>query len=208
MRVLVASLVVCGIVSLAPTVRAAPKVELNDLQKAQAHFKLGKVHFDLGEYDKAIEEFDLAYRLQPLPLLLYNSGLAARRADRPALALQRFNAFLREAPKAEERPEVESYLPELERRAAAAPPTPVAPTPTAGSATPATPLAHAAVVAPVATPHAPVYKRWWLWTAVGGAVALGVGLGVGLSLGLSSGSSFKPTLPDVSFGRAGLSVAF
>jgi hypothetical protein len=30
-----------------------------------------------------------------------------------------------------------------------------------------------------------VYKKWWLWTIVGGAV-VAVGLGVGLGVGLSS----------------------
>jgi tetratricopeptide (TPR) repeat protein len=41
----------------------------------------------------------------------------------------------------------------------------------------------------------PIYKRWWLWTAVGGAavvVAVGVGLGVGLSQ--SGEAAFQPSL--------------
>jgi tetratricopeptide (TPR) repeat protein len=41
----------------------------------------------------------------------------------------------------------------------------------------------------------PIYKRWWLWTAVGGAVvvvAVGVGLGVGLTA--SSAPGFQPSL--------------
>jgi hypothetical protein len=36
--------------------------------------------------------------------------------------------------------------------------------------------------ADVGTASAPIYKKWWLWTLVGGTVAAGVvGLGVGLS---------------------------
>jgi hypothetical protein len=39
-------------------------------------------------------------------------------------------------------------------------------------------------------PKTPIYKRWWLWTAVGvGVAAVGVGLGVGLGLGLSHAPS-------------------
>jgi hypothetical protein len=38
-------------------------------------------------------------------------------------------------------------------------------------------------------PSAPLYKRWWLWATVGGAVsiaAVGLGLGLGLSQRLAS----------------------
>ena len=51
---------------------------------------------------------------------------------------------------------------------------------------------------PTAT-KTPVYKKWWLWTIVGGTVAVGVGLGVGLALGLprtpsasTQGGTFEP----------------
>jgi tetratricopeptide (TPR) repeat protein len=45
-----------------------------------------------------------------------------------------------------------------------------------------------------AAPAKPIYKRWWLWTAVGvgAAVALGVGLGVGLTPS-SSGAPSEST---------------
>jgi tetratricopeptide (TPR) repeat protein len=32
----------------------------------------------------------------------------------------------------------------------------------------------------------PIYKKWWLWAAVGGVAVVGIGLGVGLGVGLSS----------------------
>ena len=50
--------------------------------------------------------------------------------------------------------------------------------------------------APPVEKKTPIYERWWLWTAVGGVVA--VGLGVGLGIGLSS-SAGPPTFPRVSF---------
>jgi hypothetical protein len=42
----------------------------------------------------------------------------------------------------------------------------------------------------------PVYKKWWLWTAVGGVVVVGVAVGLGVGL---SGSSGPATFPRVSF---------
>jgi tetratricopeptide (TPR) repeat protein len=53
---------------------------------------------------------------------------------------------------------------------------------------PTPPIASAPAETAESTPaFAPVYKRWWLWTAVG-AVAV-VGLGVGLGVGLSQAHS-------------------
>jgi tetratricopeptide (TPR) repeat protein len=44
----------------------------------------------------------------------------------------------------------------------------------------------------------PIYKKWWLWTAAGGAVA--VGLGVGLGLGLAKKTTYPSAMtPDGTF---------
>jgi tetratricopeptide (TPR) repeat protein len=75
---------------------------------------------------------------------------------------------------------------------AAPPPTPAAPpaaSPTGAVAAPPSPAPAAAValepepltVRPAT--HTPIYKKWWLWTAVGAAaVAVAVGVGVGAAL--------------------------
>jgi tetratricopeptide (TPR) repeat protein len=42
----------------------------------------------------------------------------------------------------------------------------------------------AAAAARPEAPAAPLYKRWWLWTVVGGVAVVGVALGVGLGVGL------------------------
>ena len=56
---------------------------------------------------------------------------------------------------------------------------------------------------PTAQPE-PLYKKWWLWTSVGGIALVGAGAGVGVALGtrrdaampegLTAGT-FKPTWP-------------
>jgi hypothetical protein len=68
-------------------------------------------------------------------------------------------------------------------------------TPPQGTITPTERPSAAPVVASTTAPadKVPVYKKWWLWTAVG-VVVIGVSLGVGLGLGLSGSDTFDPTL--------------
>ena len=42
----------------------------------------------------------------------------------------------------------------------------------------------------------PVYKKWWLWTIVGGVVVAGVVVGVTVAV-LNSGDDFHPSLGKV-----------
>jgi hypothetical protein len=60
-----------------------------------------------------------------------------------------------------------------------APPQALAPAPAAPPLAPGT-LAIAAVPAPASTP-APVYKKWWFWTAIGAVIVAGVVIGVAAS---------------------------
>ena len=52
------------------------------------------------------------------------------------------------------------------------------------------------VAAPPPKPT-PVYRKWWLWTAVGAVVV--VGLGVGLGVGLTRDGHTTPTFSGVAF---------
>jgi len=74
-------------------------------------------------------------------------------------------------------------------------------TPSAASAqwtnSPATRPVAASVSAPQPRPRAqPTYKKWWVWTLVGGAVAASIGVGIGVGLG--SPSSNHPSNPSAS----------
>jgi len=55
------------------------------------------------------------------------------------------------------------------------------------------------------TEKTPVYKKWWLWTIVGGVVVAGVVVGVTVGV-LASRDSFNPSLGKV--GPAALTVSF
>jgi tetratricopeptide (TPR) repeat protein len=221
----------CLVIALAlsASARAQAPSEDHDLVEARKHAQRGLSHFNLQEYDRAIVEFEEAYRLRPDPSLLYNLAQSHRLAGHDERAIYFYRAFLRSAPNAEIRPEVERRIAEMERAkpkepsaAASAPkPTPgAAPRPVAAAAPDAAPAPVAAPASLASAPSSPskpsvsasdaivatappaaktpVYKKWWLWTAVGGAVAIGLGVGLGVGLGTSSSGA----LPSTTFGAA------
>jgi tetratricopeptide (TPR) repeat protein len=167
------------------------------VEQSRIHHKNAVVHFNLDEWKEAAAEFKEAYRLHPDPLFLYNIGQCYRKMGEHAEALSYYRKYLRAAPRAANRAEVERRMDELEAALAAAsksreapPPSvlppatePVAPPPAA--ATPAPDLAVPAPAPPAvnlvsepAAPEPPVYKRWWFWAGVGAAVAAGVTIGI------------------------------
>lgn len=153
---------------------------------AREHYERGTVAFDLQRYDEAAREYELAFAAHADPVLLFNLGQAYRMAGDSDRALRAYKTYLARAPEAWNRGDVERRIAELQRvidqeaqARAAAPVGTLAPAP-AATASPAT--ASLTTAAPPAPARRPLYRRWWLWTAVGaGAAALAVGLGVGLS---------------------------
>lgn len=197
----------CVLVNALFAATAQAKPTINEL--AKAHFELGRAQYKHGDYEGALREFDESFKLQQAPLLLYNAGLAARKAGHDPIALHRFEDYLNRAPAdAEERAEVQRYVDELlaagvteEPAAPVVAPAPVVTPP------PVTPVVVAPPPPASDSPHPrePVYKKWWLWTAVG--VVVVAGAGVGLGLGLSQGDNFKPTLPDVALNSLTIRLA-
>ena len=109
----VAGLVVLGLVSgLALAAIAASPVE--DKVLAKQHFEAGARHFDLAEYEKALEDFKEAYRLRPDATFLYNIAQCHRKLGHVDEALTFYRNYLRRAPEAPNRGEVERRLQELE----------------------------------------------------------------------------------------------
>ena len=136
-----------------------------DAKLARQHFEAGSKLYDLGKFADAAHEYEEAYKAKSDPALLFNIGQAYRAANKPDDALLAYKAYLRNAPDAPNRAEVETHILKLqktidERQAVKPSPLPL-PSPTPPPAGPT-----------------PVYKKWWLWTAVGGAVAVGVVIGV------------------------------
>jgi tetratricopeptide (TPR) repeat protein len=67
-------------------------------EQARAHFKAGATHYEAGRYEEAIGEYLTAYKILPIPDILFNLGQAYRlRGDRAA-ALDCYNRYLAIAP--------------------------------------------------------------------------------------------------------------
>jgi tetratricopeptide (TPR) repeat protein len=147
-----------------------------DTRAARQHFTRGSTLYDLGKFREAAQEYEQAYAAKSDPALLFNIGQAYRRASDYAAAMNAYRAYLRNLPSAPNRGAVEEHLRWLQQQrdalpSAAAPPV-VSPTP-AAPALAATP--------PSSAERPPLYRKWWLWTAVGAVAVVGVAVGVAVA---------------------------
>jgi len=172
-----------------------------DSRAAKAHYESGVRHFDLSEYESALAEFKEAYRHKPDPALLFNIAQCHRKLGHIEETITFYQSYLRRAPDADNREEVERQISELETMRDAASAARVnsnggknQPSPRPAEAQPQpSPVSseaqqRAAAETAAAVPAAAIdlgaqnetapattgaiYKRWWFWTAVG-AVAAG-----------------------------------
>jgi tetratricopeptide (TPR) repeat protein len=162
-------------------------------------------HFDLAEYPAALDDFKQAFRFKDDAVFLYNIAQCYRIMNKNDDALAFYRSYLRRLPEAPNRAEVESKIAALQEAIATqekARATPKQGLETPDSIQPPPPpppdtTANNALVATSAPPKkTPIYKKWWLWTAVGGVVVVGVAVGLGVGLSSSSGPA---TFPRISF---------
>ncbi|MDX2093334.1 MAG: hypothetical protein SFX73_36155 [Kofleriaceae bacterium] len=137
---------------------------------AQTHIDEGTKHFNVQRYDRAAEEYQAAYLIDPKPEYLYAVAQAQRLAGDCAKSVQSYRAYLRTQPADVDRAKAETNLArcleELKRREV---PTQAADT-EAPDAVPPT--------AEVAPPQAPAHAKSYLVGHVlvgAGLVALGAG---------------------------------
>lgn len=174
---------------------------------ARAHFENGMKRYNLGQFDEAQRAFEEGYLARPDPVFLFNIGQCQRKLGAWEKAVGSYRAYLREVPEATNRTEVEELIREAESeldRARAArlsqhPPEAVK-APDTATLNPPPPL----IVAEPPRRPAPVYKKWWLWTAVGAVAAAGVGVGLGVGLSRPGDPAVPTTLGghfDADFSR-------
>jgi tetratricopeptide (TPR) repeat protein len=191
-------------------------VRADNTAVAREHYKKGTVLYDMGNYAEAAEEYRLAFQAKDDVAILYNIGQANRLAGKLEDALAAYKGYLRRVPQAKNRAEVEARMAELqaaidqrrveeEQRAKARAEEEerrrVEQERAAAEAARREAQPAAAITQP-APARQPVYKKWWLWTAVGAGV-VAVGLGVGLGVGLTR-DRFDPSLGRI--GPAALAV--
>jgi tetratricopeptide (TPR) repeat protein len=183
---------------------------VDDVEAARAHYAKGKRLYDLGRFPEAAKEYEAAYQAKDDPALLFNLGQAHRLAGNHPQALLAYKAYIRNVPGAQNRREVEARINEMqvivehqtrtnqsppqgtiEPRSLEAPSRPSS----AGATATSDPASSTTLTTSAPPAKTPIYKKWWLWTAVG-LVAVGVGLGVGLGVEPKDPS---PTLMGVTF---------
>ena len=109
------------------------RIDRTRAKQARQAFEMGKKAYTAGEFDKAIELWKEGYELKDDPILLYNIAQAYRQKGDAAKAIFYYRGYLRDAPQARNRPEVEARMAELQRgieeaeRAAQPVPSPVPP---------------------------------------------------------------------------------
>jgi tetratricopeptide (TPR) repeat protein len=162
-----------------------------DRARAREWFHTGQQHFELGEFADALHDFKEAYRLYDEPTFLFNIGQCHRALDEKVEAVRSFKVYLQKSPNAPNRVEVKEMIVKLEQAIADEPKPAVKPEakPEMAPVPSPQPVTLAPSPQPVAAPtpvEKPIYKRWWLWTAVAAVVVVGVGIGLGVGLSSSN----------------------
>lgn len=148
-------------------------------------------------FDKAVEEFQAAYNLDPEPVLLLSIGRCHFLAGRPSRALDFYQQALRGKLSSSEQKEALASitratlrLQEQQQREAQES--------AARQAAVQERLAQLAASQPPPPTRSPLYRKPWFWGVIGGVTATGLALGLGLGLGLRQNDSgpAPPPRPD------------
>ena len=197
-RIAIVLLLAAGVAQAAEPTPGTPEANA----EAKRLYLSATRHFDLSEYPAALDDFKQAFRFKDDAVFLYNIAQCYRLMNKNEDALSFYRSYLRRAPDAPNRAEVEAKIAALQE--AIATQEKARTTPKQGLAAPeeqtqppqTTAPATGTLTATAPPKKTPVYKKWWLWTAVGGVVVVGVAVGLGVGL---SGSSGPATFPRVSF---------
>lgn len=137
--------------------------------ECMSHYQNARQLSKAGQSQAALAEYQRAYQHEPVPRLLYSIARLQHRLGQNRDALVSYQRFLATASAGDEelRSKAQEYKTQLEREVALTAPTGGDGSTTASLA--AQPSGAAVTAAP--TPRQPIYKKWWLWTLVGVAVA-------------------------------------
>ena len=162
---IVRCMAVCAIVGVTP-MACAQDIDVPCLSVPECNLLVdrGQQMSKEGRLDESLLAYRAAYALYPVPWLHINIGRVEQKLGHLAAAKTEYEAYLQTpqtVPQIAHRERASRYLYEVEQELAKIP-------------------------KPVATvtkdETQPVYKKWWLWTTIGGVVAVGAGLGLGFGL--------------------------
>ncbi len=139
---------------------------------AKRHYDRGQKLFALQKFEDALDQFQKAFDAKPIPAFLFNIGQCQRNLGDYDAAIFSFKRYLKLDPEAENKDQVEELIDELEQKKAEGD------TERLGLGKRKKHKDKEEDETPVETTEgAPVYKKWWFWTAV---AVVGVGAGVGI----------------------------
>jgi tetratricopeptide (TPR) repeat protein len=167
-----------AVITLCCLIFLSPIAFADDVSEARNHYQRATNHFAVGEFTKAGEEYQAAYKLKPDPALLFNAAQAFRLGGDSKRALVLYRNYLSFYPNESNAEEVRVQIEKLRTAIESEPvPAPAAEPPRIQSSPTSSPEAGPLAVQSKPA-RRPVYKQWWLWTAVGVVVAAGVTTGV------------------------------
>jgi hypothetical protein len=183
---------------------AQPLGRASPTDPALAHsrelFEHAEALYTLTHYEEALVEYERAYEARPLPGFLFNIGQCHRQLQHWDKAAHFYRAYLDRMPTARNRSIVESLIVEMEAKQGQAP----SAQPAAGPRPALPPGAdlRSSSLTPAGggtrtDPPTPLYRRWYLWAGIGGAVLVGAGIGLGAGLGGSGVDVAQGTLGTV-----------
>jgi hypothetical protein len=89
--------------------------QISDDERARTHFQSGRLYYEEGAYDRALAEFESAYRLSGRVQLLVNMANANERLGRHEAAVSNLRAYLEGITEPAERARIERRIENLER---------------------------------------------------------------------------------------------
>lgn len=141
-----------------------------------------------GQFDEALRLYALAYQVRQDPALLYSIARVLQKLDRRGEAVTYYGAFLASPlDDPEQKHKAREFLTQLgavDAPLPAEPPTAASVASLVGEKPPLASSAWSSSAADKAPPR-PLYKKWWFWTALGGAVVV---TGAAITLGVLLGS--------------------
>jgi hypothetical protein len=105
--------IVIAILVASTTALPASADEADARTRARLHFRAGTVFYDAGDYGQAVEQYLAAYKLLPLPDLLFNLGQAYRLKGDAKTAQDYYERYLTAKPSGPVSDEARAHLAEV-----------------------------------------------------------------------------------------------
>jgi tetratricopeptide (TPR) repeat protein len=162
---------------------------------ARELYERGTVHYRSGELEQAASEFKASYETYPLPETLFNLAQTHRLLHHYEKAIFYYRQYEATAQLSEhDRESVDARIKDVQREQEREQQhvAPIVTTPTKVSA-PETTVQRNLTTTPVSKTK-PAYKKWWVWTVTGLAVAAAA---TGIAVGVTQGQRTENSYPSV-----------